>query len=938
MKRIFPLLLLSCLALRAAAAPAYPKPVRVVQPDGTAVTVVQHGDERLHWTATTDGYTLVRDAEGYLTFAQADTTGLLQPTALRYTGTTTAARALGIAPGLRPTARRRAKAATSTGSRPDDMSVDATFPATGKRKLLVLLVNFADTRTNVTPDGFRRMMNEEGYGGVGSFRDYYKEQSYGQLDIDVTVTDWIQVPHNKAVYNTDNAQDLVVEALQMVADTIDLRQFDNDGDGVLDGLAVIHQGFGQEMSASDADIWSHSTVVYGVTVGGVRVARYTIEPELLASTPVRQSTIGVICHEFGHNLGAPDFYDTDYSGTGGEYPGTGVWDLMGSGAWNGDYGTHPAGINAWQKWALGWMDIPTLEADTVVKAMPAADRKPVAYRLTTTTPGDYFILENRQTEGATFDAKLPGHGLVVYHVNETLMRSKLQSNDINCTHPQGIYTVCSDAGVDPDSSPTSYGNVNSATAPFPSAYGHTRFSDSTLPSARSGERRRSYRSLSDITEASDGTISFRFTREAEPAGPEALTAVSERGEVKLAWALPEGTEGRPEAYNVYRAGQRVGRTAETEWTDEGAPQGEVLSYNVDADWGGDLVSAAAQATVMVPANRATALTATAEGGNVRLAWTADPVLSRADVMNGRLLMLDDYTDEVEMANLYRPSDLTTFVGQTLQRMSFLALQGPSTLKVLLRVYEAEADGSQPQLVSERQVSEFASAQIRDVRLSKPVTIREGKSYYLAVVYRPTNGYVTLPLDSHRLTPGLGNLVMNDEGTAFEPVTIAEGNFFVQGTLVAPTTATAGTLLADADFGTLEDATSQLFFPLAWSVYADGHLVGHTTARSVVLPGPFAEGEHTFAISSRYAGANESTALTATCAVGPTDGIAPAPAAEDVPSLVSLKGGIGIGARTAPLRIADVAGRTVTVVPAGAATQVKLPAGVYVAAGRKVAAW
>ena len=106
---------------------------------------------------------------------------------------------------------------------------------------------------------------------------------------------------------------------------------DHDGDGILDGLAVIHQGAGQEMSGKSEDIWSHSSIIYGQTFNGISVRRYTIEPEILAKDN-RMATIGVICHEFGHALGAPDFYDTDYSASGGEYCGTGVWDLLGSGA------------------------------------------------------------------------------------------------------------------------------------------------------------------------------------------------------------------------------------------------------------------------------------------------------------------------------------------------------------------------------------------------------------------------------------------------------------------------------------------------------------------------------------------------------------------------------------------------------------------------------
>ena len=943
MKHSFLLLLLLplLLPLTLKAVPAYPRPIQVRQPDGTLVTVCQLGDEPRHWTETTDGYTLLRDAAGFLTFAQLDADGRLQPSAVRFGGTSAPARELRLKPHLRALTGADLTAAQvrSAVKAPTDLSVDATFPTTGRRKLLVLLVNFADTRTTCTQQQFDRMMNERGYGGVGSFSDYYREQSYGKLDIDVTVTDWIQVPHNKALYNTDNAQNLVVEALQMVADTMDLHQFDNDGDGTLDGLAVIHQGYGQEMSADDGDIWSHSTVVYGTTVGGVRLGRYTIEPELLAIGN-RQATIGVICHEFGHNLGAPDYYDTDYESSEGEFPGTGGWDLMGAGAWNGDYGTHPAGVSALQKWLYGWMELHELEGDTLVKAMPPADREPVAYRMSTTTEGDYFILENRQREGATFDAALPGHGLVVYHVNEPLLRARLQGNDLNVTHPQAVYTVCADAGVDPDARPASYGNVSSEGAPFPSPYGHTAFSDATLPSAHSGEGRMAYRSLTGIREAADGTVSFHFTHLSEPPHPVGLTARANHGRVSLSWSLPEGTEGQPVHYNVYRGTDRIARTQGLEFTDSLMPQGEVIKYRVDALWTGDRLSQAASASVMVPANRATAFTATADGSEAVLNWTANPLLSRADILDGRLLMLDDYTTEVEMANAYSPSDLATCAGSTLTHLTFCSLQGPTLMSIRLRVYEGEADGTAPTLVSERPVSEFAAAQMRTVKLTKPVTIRPGHTYWLAVNYRPRNGYVTLPLDGSRLTPQVGCLVW-EEGR-FIPVDIAQGNFFVQGTLSAPAEAegTLGTLAMDA----LTDPSLQLSFPLAYSVYCDGTLLGHTTARQVRVGG-LAPGAHTFALTSRFAGDNESTALTASCTLG-TDpsGIGAAPAAEgDAALLISSARGMltaslpATATATQRLTVHDLTGRLMgclSLVP-GSTVSLPLPAGLYVANGRKL---
>lgn len=345
----------------------------------------------MHWGETLDGYTLLKDDKGYWVFAQTDKSGRLIASDLRYEGNSMKAKANGLQPGLHFSSRQVRSMRKSTQDH-SDLTIDGTFPATGKRKLLVLLVNYSDTHPTYTQNDFYRMMNQKGFEGIGSFRDYYLEQSYGKLDIDVTVTDWITLPTTKAIYGSEGAPYMIEDALSLVADTLDLKQFDNDGDGILDGLAVIHQGTGQEMSGDASEIWSHSSIIYGLKYNGVSVRRYTIEPECLALGN-RMSTIGVICHEFGHNLGAPDFYDTDYAQSGGEYCGTGVWDLLGSGAWNGDYGTRPAGINAWQKWVLGWTEPVALENDTTVADMPSADKQPIAYRMETGNPGEYYLME-----------------------------------------------------------------------------------------------------------------------------------------------------------------------------------------------------------------------------------------------------------------------------------------------------------------------------------------------------------------------------------------------------------------------------------------------------------------------------------------------------------------------------------------------------------------
>ena len=87
----------------------------------------------------------------------------------------------------------------------------------------------------------------------------------------------------------------------------------------------------------------------GVPLGnsGIWIGDYTTEPE--------NGGLGVFAHEFGHDLGLPDLYDT----AGGDN-GTGFWTLMSGGSWlnhgTDSIGTTPGNMGAWEKLQLGWLD------------------------------------------------------------------------------------------------------------------------------------------------------------------------------------------------------------------------------------------------------------------------------------------------------------------------------------------------------------------------------------------------------------------------------------------------------------------------------------------------------------------------------------------------------------------------------------------------------
>ncbi|MDQ0684139.1 immune inhibitor A [Streptomyces achromogenes] len=245
------------------------------------------------------------------------------------------------------------------------------------------------------------------YFGTGknaeSLKKYYEKQSSGRYSVDGEVTDWVKVPYNEARYGSNNAstgawyavQDGVnawvaereaagATAAQIKAELAEFDQwdrydFDGDGDfnepdGYIDHFQIVHAGedesAGGGAQGEDA-IWAHRWYAFGTDAGstgpdtnrlggtqigdtGVWVGDYTIQPE--------NGGLGVYAHEYGHDLGLPDEYDT----SGGGENSTGFWTLMSSGSWLGTgketIGDLPGDMNAWDKLQLGWLDYDVAKA------------------------------------------------------------------------------------------------------------------------------------------------------------------------------------------------------------------------------------------------------------------------------------------------------------------------------------------------------------------------------------------------------------------------------------------------------------------------------------------------------------------------------------------------------------------------------------------------
>ncbi|HEX7077960.1 MAG TPA: M6 family metalloprotease domain-containing protein [Candidatus Eisenbacteria bacterium] len=316
---------------------------------------------------------------------------------------------------------------------------------------VVILLQFTDMPADTvdhTPADFDTLLFSQGVVPTGSMRDYYNETSLGQFDITGFVTKWYTAPRPYSDYTNNqggfggapfNAQQMALDAIRLADPDVDFSQFDGDGDGVVDGIFIVHAGPGGEETGQESDIWSHKWNLPGgaASVDGILAFPYTTEPERWGittpwTTAGQLMTIGVFCHEFGHVLGLPDLYDT--SGAPGASEGLGEWDLMASGLYTHRYGetmgSSPAHQSAFCKVQLGWVEPVWVLQDSTGVTVPPVETSGRVFRLWTNgvDASEYFLLENRQPIG--FDAGLvrnsiednldgnpPSHGLLIYHVD-----------------------------------------------------------------------------------------------------------------------------------------------------------------------------------------------------------------------------------------------------------------------------------------------------------------------------------------------------------------------------------------------------------------------------------------------------------------------------------------------------------------------------------------
>jgi immune inhibitor A len=368
-------------------------------------------------------------------------------------------------------------------------------PETRRLHALALLVDFGDNEGARPPADFERMLFDKK--NPDSMTKIYEEMSYGKLDVGGEVIGWVRAPNPYSFYTDGesgtgnhyprNTPGLLVDALKEFCRTDDLRRFDVNGDGFVDGIFLIHAGGGAEAEPNPAKrkdmIWSHKWVLpTPFSNSGVKVYAYSTEPE--------DGKVGVFAHEFGHVLGLPDLYDTSYRSEG-----VGIWCLMGSGSWGGK-GAKPTRLSSWCLSKLGWVEPRKAASGSYTLDTLENDATACLWAWTGGKSGpEYFLLENRQKAGR--DASLPASGLAVWHIDES------QSDNTNVlAYKVGLAQADGRQDLEKAKNDGDGGDL------FPGTSRKTGYSDQTNPSARSHGGAPSKVALSGIKHA-QGKVTLR---------------------------------------------------------------------------------------------------------------------------------------------------------------------------------------------------------------------------------------------------------------------------------------------------------------------------------------------------------------------------------------------------------------------------------------------
>jgi M6 family metalloprotease-like protein len=262
----------------------------------------------------------------------------------------------------------------------------------------------------------------------GTLESFYQAITFGRIRMRVTLAPTVVAEHPRSWYTSEgegnrgygldvdayphNSRGLVEEVTTKVTTAVDLRRFDNTGDGIVDGLLILHSG-PPAPEVLTPGLPQSVMLAHSFTLDvPVRRDDAWIFPYAVAST---YDPLGPWAHEVGHLFGLVDLYVPN-SFCPGE--GLGAWSLMATGA-NQDGGADPTGLDAFSLQLLGFPPVIDLSPSGYFTLGRGTFLR--FFRAGQSRGPEYFLVQRRLAAaepGLTDDATL------IFSVDETMVDNR----------------------------------------------------------------------------------------------------------------------------------------------------------------------------------------------------------------------------------------------------------------------------------------------------------------------------------------------------------------------------------------------------------------------------------------------------------------------------------------------------------------------------------
>ena len=505
----------------------------VTQSDGTTIALRMVGDEWHHSWVTDDGLPTVEAPNGDMVYRTADGASAMiahekahrsaaEETFIALNANKMTAEAIIAATPRAQAAKNMRKAG------PRKAAGNAEVPQIGAPKIPIILVQYSDVSFKNSKETFVKQYTSTT--DLSAYK-YFYDQSDGQYRPQYDVYGPYTLSGTRATYggndssgNDKGVATMVGEAIDKAGDDINWADYDNDNDGEADVCIVVYAGGGEAQTSVAEQIWPcqwnlSSGAYYGDGSGartrnGKTIDKFAVFNELNGKSTSKIDGVGTFCHEFGHCMGLPDFYETTYSNG---YYGMGYWDIMCAGSYNND-GYCPIGYNAYEKEFMGWYTPVTPTENTQYTLPKWNTGNDIAIKVTSPlNKNECYYLENRAKQG--WDAYIADEGVLVTHL--TYVASRWTDNTPNNKAVQLFTVIPADNKLSTNNeSADCYGESNHELTDSSTPAASLNMTASGSLASSTGGAGKMGQPITEINLNSNGSATLWYMKGSEPSLPQ----------------------------------------------------------------------------------------------------------------------------------------------------------------------------------------------------------------------------------------------------------------------------------------------------------------------------------------------------------------------------------------------------------------------------------